>query len=418
MSNALAIATVTETLLHLLNRHVERAVSGATVTALPPDAPAGLPNPGVNIFLYQISPNAALRNADLPTRAADGSLLRRPQAALDLHYLLTFYGDPTQLDQQRLLGAVTLALHAHPELPRDLIQHVETTTPFLMGGAGLAEQSEAVRFVPVNFSLEELSKLWSFLLKIDYVLSTAYRASVVLIETDDPLPPPAPKVLTSVFQVLPFQEPIITQVLPAPGSGPLILPGSQILLVGRNLAAQSSGSAGVQVLFGQTAQSPDQITPTTITVTLPGGIAAGMQSVRVQQQLMLGSPPVPHRAGIQSAIAAFVLHPVIQAGSPPDSFAVTADANFGSPPGQVIIVGLTPAVRGGQNAAIQLIGLAQPPVTLVFSANPITADTDTIIFPVPGLPPGSYLVRVLIDSADSPFVLSPSGGPIAPTVTV
>ncbi|MBN9511563.1 MAG: DUF4255 domain-containing protein, partial [Alphaproteobacteria bacterium] len=96
MSNALAIATVTETLLQLLQQRLDVSqVPGALVTALPPDSASGLPNPGVNIFLYQVSPNLALRNADLPTRAADGTLLRRPRTALDLHYLLTFYGDET-----------------------------------------------------------------------------------------------------------------------------------------------------------------------------------------------------------------------------------------------------------------------------------------------------------------------------------
>ena len=51
--------------------------------------------------------------------------------------------------------------------------------------SNLETQTELVRFTPIAFSLEELSKLWSFLLKIDYVLSTAYVASVVLIEADD-----------------------------------------------------------------------------------------------------------------------------------------------------------------------------------------------------------------------------------------
>jgi hypothetical protein len=417
MSNALAIASVTETLLHFLQNHIDTAqVSGATVTALPPDDQTPGRAPGVNIFLYQVSPNPALRNADLPTRAADGTLLRRPQAAIDLHYLLTFYGDETQLEPQRLLGAVTLALHAHPELPRSLIDHVETTTPYLTG-AGLAQQSEIVRFVPVNFTLEELSKLWSFLLKIDYVLSAAYRASVVLIEGDQAVPPPAPKVLTPVIQALPFREPVITQVFPAPGTGPLILPGSQIVLTGTNLAGPA-GSAGVQVLFGQIARTPDAVNATRISVTLPAGLAAGTQTVQVLQQLMLGIPPVPHRSGIPSGIAAFVLNPIILPGSAPGSFEVTAEANVGSPPGEVIVVQVSPTVLAGQNAAIQLVGLSSPPATHVFSADAIEADTDTIAFPVPGLPPGIYLVRVLIDGAGSPFVLDPSGGPVGPTVTV
>ncbi len=415
MSNALAIATVTETLLHLLQQHIDAAqVPGATVTALSPDASSGLPSPGVNIFLYQISPNPALRNADLPTRAPDGTLLRRPQAALDLHYLLTFYGDPSQLEQQRLLGAVALALHAYPELPRSLIEHVESTTPFLVG-AGLSQQSELVRFVPVNFTLEELSKLWSFLLKIDYVLSTAYRASVVLIETDDVLPPPPPPVLSVNLEALPFRAPVITQVVPAAGNGALILPGSQIVLVGRNLSPPA-GSAATQVVFGRTVQAPSQVSGTRIVVVLPADLAAGPQTVQVLQPLMLGTPPMPHPEGIRSDIATFVLHPVIQPGAAPGSFAISGQRNFGSPPEDVIIATINPTARAGQNAALQLISLDPSATTHLFAANPIETDSDTVVFPVPGLPSGTYLARVLIDGAGSPFELDPSGAPIAPTV--
>src|SRR6202035_3433386 len=120
MSNALAIAAVTETLVQLLTRNLVEVsmVPNAWVSSVTPDQTARLANPGVNIFLYQVTPNAAFRNADLPTRAADGALLRKPQAALDLHYLLTFYGDESALEPQRLLGAVTLALHSNPNLAR------------------------------------------------------------------------------------------------------------------------------------------------------------------------------------------------------------------------------------------------------------------------------------------------------------
>src|SRR5882762_6069982 len=101
MSNALAIATVTEALLHILTPAVS-AIVGGSVTATRPDDTAQLPPVGVNIFLYQVSPNPSIRNADLPTRRGDGTPLRRPQVALDLHYLLTFYGSDTTLDQQRI----------------------------------------------------------------------------------------------------------------------------------------------------------------------------------------------------------------------------------------------------------------------------------------------------------------------------
>jgi hypothetical protein len=409
MSNALAIATVTESLLQLLTQHLDVAhVPGAQVTALPPDAPAGLPDPGVNIFLYQISPNPALRNADLPTRRADGMLLRRPQAALDLHYLLTFYGDETQLEQQRLLGAVALALHAHPVLPRELIEFVQINTAFL-NGADLASQTELVRFAPVNFSLEELSKLWSFLLKVDYQLSTAYMASVVLIETDDPVPPPPLPVLSSKIVTLPFGQPVITQILSAADPNALIFPGDQIVLVGRNFETAAAGTT--EVLVGGMAVNPAGLSATRITVALPPGLAAGAQPAQVVQSLLLGAPPFPHPgAGFASGVAAFVLHPVV--------VSATAQANVGSPPGEAIIATVEPTVRAGQRALLHLISMAQPEVAQLFDGGIVTADTGTLTFAVPGVASGAYLVRVLIDGAESALILDPSGTPVAPSVIV
>ena len=82
MSNALAIAAVTDSLVSLLGNYLDTSlVSGAHVSAVPPDGPGKLANPGVNVFLYQVTPNKAYRNADLPTRDAAGNLLRKPMAA-------------------------------------------------------------------------------------------------------------------------------------------------------------------------------------------------------------------------------------------------------------------------------------------------------------------------------------------------
>ena len=73
MSNYLAVATVTATLQRELQSVIGTDVSGATATTVRPDAPGhGVPNVGVNIFLYEIAPNAVLRNRDLPTRSGNG----------------------------------------------------------------------------------------------------------------------------------------------------------------------------------------------------------------------------------------------------------------------------------------------------------------------------------------------------------
>src|SRR4051812_41849924 len=102
MSNYMALATVTATLSQLVQEAINsQTLMLPTVTHMRPDG-TGLPSPGVNIFLYQVTPNAAWRNVDLPARNSDGQLITRPRVALDLHYLLTFYGDDTALEPQRL----------------------------------------------------------------------------------------------------------------------------------------------------------------------------------------------------------------------------------------------------------------------------------------------------------------------------
>ena len=125
MSNALAIATVTATLQDVLTlATVASGVGGALVRAVRPDDTANLPPIGVNVFLYQVSPNTAWRNADLPTRRADGSLLRRPQVALDLHYLFTVYGNDIKYEPQRILGAVVRQLPSVVRRHRDGRHHL------------------------------------------------------------------------------------------------------------------------------------------------------------------------------------------------------------------------------------------------------------------------------------------------------
>jgi len=417
MSNALAIATVTETLRNLLTQYIEAAqVSGAWVSTMSPDAPPSqLAVPGINIFLYQITPNAALRNADLPTRTQDGTLLRKPQAAIDLHYLLTFYGDYATLEPQRLLGAATLALHASPVLPPSLIQSVEASNSFL-ASSNLNTQTEQIRLNPLVFSLEELSKLWSFLLKIDYVLSTAYVAHVVLIDADVPVPPPPLPVLSYKLGAQPMRQPVIAHVTSSSAGAP-ITAGSEIILLGRNLTAPSGGAT--QVLIGGAAQTPAAIGPTSITLTLPGTLAAGTQTAQVMQPLLLGVPPVLHPGtGGASGIAAFVLNPMIAPGSPPGGFAISVIPAFGSPPGRALAITVIPAVQAGQRVLLQLLPQTSPPAsTRLFDGGTLTAASDTVTIAIPNVPSGIYAVQVLVDGAESQLHFGPGGVPIAPLVS-
>lgn len=192
MSNYLAIATVTAALADVVHTAMlddgPGMVRDVRVVAGPPRAEDSPRSPQINIFLYQVTPNTALRNNDLPTRSTDGTTRQRPQVALDLDYLISFHGDDNQLEPQRMLGKVVSVLHSQPLLTQQRIRLAIDATHGREGDylidSDLADQTEKVKFSPLTLSLEELSKLWSILFQAPYALSILYRASTVLIESD------------------------------------------------------------------------------------------------------------------------------------------------------------------------------------------------------------------------------------------
>jgi hypothetical protein len=188
MSNYRAIAAVTIALRHLLAGAVTDT-ENFTISR-PDDRNRDQQNEtGINIFMYQAALNPNWRNADAPTRNAAGQLIRRPLVGLDLYYLFSFYGP--DLVPHLLLGQTVNTLHARPILSVDQIRAAvreERAISGLAGSAALREedfdQVERVRFTPVEYDLESLSKLWSVLVQVPYTLSISYQASVVLIEAD------------------------------------------------------------------------------------------------------------------------------------------------------------------------------------------------------------------------------------------
>jgi len=188
MSNYLAIATVTATLRDLVLRSMQRLPNPSgdvQVRTGRPENP-GANFVGANLYLYRVEPNAALRNEDLPTRNAKGVIIQRPRLALDLSYLLTFYGDERKQEPQRLLGAAMVMLHTNATLTPDLIRAtVNAGGPgSYLANSDLAQQTELVKFSPRILTLEELSKLWTVFFQVSHALSVAYECSVVLLDAD------------------------------------------------------------------------------------------------------------------------------------------------------------------------------------------------------------------------------------------
>src|SRR5436190_17451583 len=144
MSN-MAIAAVTATLRTVLQNAVQALPGGGSVTTLPLDKAEGLGDGSrVNLFLYQTSLNAAWRNQPIPTKATPGQKFY-PPLALNLHYLVTAYGDnqPDETDH-RLLGAAMLAFHDRAILSVSDIRNA-TSMSDVLKNSDLENQFENVK---------------------------------------------------------------------------------------------------------------------------------------------------------------------------------------------------------------------------------------------------------------------------------
>jgi hypothetical protein len=408
MSNHLAIATVTATLRQLLQNAVNVDFAGADVTTDRPDQlESEAPAPGVNLFLYQVTPNAHWRNSDLPTRRADGALVQRPRAALDLHYLLSFIGNETELVPQRLFGIVARTLHAAPILSPPLIEDTLAVEPYatLLAGSDLADEIDQVRVTPAALSLEELSKLWSVFFQKPYLLSAVYQASVVLIESAE-TPRTALPVQERFLRVMPFQQPIIDEVIALAGRTRPILAGDTLVLRGRQLRGEVT-----RVLFGETEVTPSQVQPARVEVPLTSPpfaadtLRAGVQGVQVVHLVRLRPAPQPLHRGFASNVAAFVLRPqVTPAGATSTSVTLQVD----------------PPVRAGQRVTLLLntVPTAAETRAYTFQAESPDDDTETFAVDIAGVEPGDYFVRLQVDGAESPLDLDPASVTFRPTVTI
>ncbi|MEU5084538.1 MULTISPECIES: DUF4255 domain-containing protein [Streptomyces] len=215
MSNALAIAHVSQALALLIESHLQPEIDMAVKVEprKPPTEPPA--EPTISVFLYQVTPNSSRRNDDLPTRAPDGTLTRRARAALDLNYVISAYGDETELVGQRLLGSVVRTLHEIPVLPKDIIE-LAGEKPYL-AGSDLAETAQRVRFTPNVMDVDETSKLWGMLYQTPYALSVVYQASLIFIDGQE-TPVPAKPVERPEVRVLPYGAPG-APVPPGTGAG-------------------------------------------------------------------------------------------------------------------------------------------------------------------------------------------------------
>src|SRR5215469_8231885 len=250
MSTALAIPGVTAVLRHFLNsvyNNVHAVLGSVNVSAKAPDIVQTELGNGphtpltVNLFLHQVTPNAAWRNMGLPSLASDGiTVLKNRPLALDLHYLLTAYASEDNHAEALLSYAVSF-LHDNPVFPRGQVSAALTALPadpFSDGllASGLADQVEMIKITPATLGREEMAWLWTAL-KADYRPTFPFQATVVLVEPQNPLTEALP-VLQRVVAAQPnllSPLPTITEADP-PKQQPAAVLGDVVTVLGYSLA--------------------------------------------------------------------------------------------------------------------------------------------------------------------------------------
>jgi hypothetical protein len=418
MSNHLAVATVTAVLRRTLQTVLDTEVPGlnARVTAARPTAAASeLPTTGVNLFLYQASPNTALRNSDLPTRQVDGNFIRRPTTALDLHYLLSFYGKDSRLEPQIVLACTLRALHTTPTLsPQAISDTLNDPTFAFLVGSDLADALEHVRFSPTAFPLEEMSKLWSTFFQTPYVLSVAFSAGPVMLQHEVSVRVALPVRTLPGVLALPMRKPVIDALLSQAGPNePVVL--AQPIRAGYSLVLRGDGF-GVQytaVQIDGTDVVPTTLKETAIALALPLTLRAGAHSVQVvaRTPFKQGSPPVLREVAASNVVS-FVLSPTLVAQTAPGS----------------VIVQTVPSIGKSQRVRL-ILSSFQPPSgepsrSFAFDAPsrnlPNAPEASAQIeVPISDVPSGTYLVRIQIDGAESPLDIDQATGCfVQPTVQI
>jgi hypothetical protein len=264
----------------------------------------------------------------------------------------------------------------------------------VLAESGLSEQEESIKLSLQPMGGEEMSKMWTAF-QAQYRPSVAYHASVVLIRSTRPAVSPLP-VREPRLHVRTLRRPRIDAVSPQS-----VVAGDTLTLAGSGLRAET-----VRVLFGDVA-SPAllMVSEERIDATVPDGLRAGVNTVRVDQPIDVsaGGPP-DLRRGVDSNAVAFMLAPRMV--DPVPASAVR---------GSVLALTVDPLVERRQRAELLLGSTA-----IAREAPEGEAEaTATLRFEIPAaFAVAPHLLRIRVDGAESPLDVDGEGRYAGPQLTV
>ena len=399
MSDYKIIAAVTAALKHVLQTVGNLVDPSCDIRLGPPTARLGEESASrINLFLFRSSPNAGQRNAHLPTHRTDGGRRRRSETAIDLHYILSFFGDAKAYVPDRLLGAVTIALEQVPALFDSAVASALATSELDPLDADAAGALARVRIAPETLSLEDFSKIWSIFFQVPYALSAVYVCSHVVLESRQALGETLPVVRRDIYSGPVSGFSLLWAGADESGAGPVQWDGPL------HLAGKGLGRLGTALrIDGEPAAAldPGALSDHAIRATLDAALAGAelAAGIHVAQALAPPASPTtpPHLVRSTNAVP-FALHPAIVEVAP-----------AAGPPGAgTIAVKFKPAVAKGQAVTLTL------DKDDVLHPHQIVLDPDipdspppgffpagTLTFPYSDLPGGDYLVRAHVDGLAS-----------------
>jgi hypothetical protein len=439
MSSPLAIGAVSAVLRNLLDDAMITSVAPAlgttiTVTAVAPDT-IDLDDeqmaPRLNLFLHQVTPNAAWRNTALPSRNGAGERMTNGPLALDLHYLVTAYGR-ADFQAEILLGYAMHVLHERPWLDRGSIRDALSPGPLDLGmfppqiqalsQSDLADQLEAIKITPAALGIDEMSKLWSAI-QTHYRPSAAYQVSVVLIEGMRPGVSPLPVLSRGRVDPATQREagvlvnpdllpsvPTLMQAVP-PNMQKTARLGDTIGVSGIRLAG-----ANPQVrLHHRLRETPIELPAALdadgrgLQFALPDDAATQADLPAGTWQLSLVLTPAGESEPRESNAIPLLLsaRPMIEASGPPLGLPAISIVRSADPPRVRVTLASQPRVRL-QQPAVLMLGARQ------CNAQPRVATGDPLVFDFPAtLAAGEHYLRLRVDGVDSELVLqAPDQAPV------
>ncbi|MBD2343781.1 DUF4255 domain-containing protein [Anabaena subtropica] len=423
MSNALSIAAVTAVIKYLLENGlvsdaIASSIGDVLVTALPPDKiQVGTDERAqLNLFLYQFTQN---RNVDWISQESRNRFSRinphpsstNPPLALNLHYLLTAYG-PKDFQAEILLGYAMQLLHKSPIITSAIIENAlknslgtSTANVFSQALAGvpisdLAEQIGQIKISPELFKLEETSKIWSAL-QTNYRPSATYEVSMVLIDGNEFYP-------SKSSYLIPLFQPHIKEVIAPAELEQKIIVGSTLIIRGQGLRGDFT-----KIRLGNTEKlfAPFDVQEIQVSLLVPPDLLSGVQSVQVVHLMIESTGQIQNLQ--ESNVVPFVLHPKITASV---AQLQKDEDNLCS---AAISVQCNPKVGKEQRVILLLNEISKDnPATYSFAVENRNEDTNNIMIPIKKVKPGSYLVRVRVDGAESLLYRNQTGEYDSPQVLI